>query len=335
MKTHPLATAVVAVVALTVAACQQTQSVEPTPELVPEPPQLSLWEAAVAGDIGALEGHRAAGANLNALQPDTGITALVGATVGGQATALEWLLDNGADVNGRSGDGNTAMHAAAFMGATSIALRLLEAGIDVGASNDNGQTVWQTLATDWQTTEAVADLFQLTLDRQSVEAGRAEIGALLKPYLDSLGAQNIWIAALTGSVDAIKGHIDGGADINQRNADGGATLLSMAALFGHADVAALLIEAGAEIDARNYGDGSTALHAAAFVGRAEVVKLLLDHGADASAMSDNGGTPLATAQLDWPTTQYVAGLLQVPVDEASTMAGKAAVVELLQGNDGR
>ena len=322
---------------LVAAACQSTEpaaSAVPPPEPIPAP-TIGLWEAAAGGDIDALVAHRAAGTNLNALQPELGITALVAATAGGQSGAVDWLLDHGVDVNARSGDGNTALHAAAFLGAADIAAKLLERGVNVTASNDNGQTVWQTLATDWQTTSAIASALQLTLDRVTLEAGRAEIATMLEPVLASLSDESVWLAAYAGNAAAVKSHIDRGADVNQRNDESGATLLTVAALLDHQELAALLIDAGADVNARNTGDGATPLHAAAFVGRADIVELLLDSGADAAAVSDSGGTPLAAAQLDWATTQYLAAVMQVAVEQAPVMAGKAAAVELLLANLGQ
>ena len=314
-----------------VAACQSpapTATAVPPPEPIPAP-TIGLWEAAASGDIDALVAHRAAGTNLNALQPELGITALVAATAGGQSGAVDWLLDHGVDVNARSGDGNTALHAAAFLGAADIARKLLERGVNVTASNDNGQTVWQTLALDWQTTSAVASGLRLTLDRVTLEAGRAEIATMLEPYLARLSDESIWLAAYAGDAAAVKSHIDRGADVNQRHDESGATLLTVAALLDHQELAALLIDVGADVNARNYGDATTALHAAAFVGRADMVEMLLDNGADPAVVSDTGGTPLAAAQLDWATTQYLAAVMQVPVEQAPVMAGKATAVEVL------
>ena len=322
---------------LVVAACQSpapTATAVPPPEPIPAP-TTGLWEAAATGNIDALVAHRAAGTNLNALQPELRITALVAATAGGQSGAVDWLLDHGVDVNARSGDGNTALHAAAFLGAADIAAKLLERGVNVTASNDNGQMVWQTLALDWQTTSTIASALQLTLDRETLEAGRAEIATMLEPVLARLSDGSIWLAAYAGDAAAVKSHIDRGADLKQRNDESGATLLTVAAVLDHQELAALLIGAGADVNAVNYGDGATALHAAAFLGRADMVKLLLDNGANPEAMSDTGGTPLAAAQLDWATTQYLAAVMQVPVEQAPVMAGKAAAVELLLANLGQ
>ena len=158
---------------------------------------------------------------------------------------------------------------------------------------------------------------------------------MLEPVLASPSDESIWLAAYAGNAAAVKSHIDRGADVNQHNDETGATLLTVAALLDHRELAALLIGAGADVNARNTGDGATALHAAAFVGRAAIVGLLLDNGADPAAVSDSGGTPLAAAQLDWATTQYVAAMMQVAVDQAPVMAGKATAVELLLAKLGR
>lgn len=319
--------AAVAVVLLIAAGCQQAQPVDDTP---PAPPTLTIWEAAMAGDLAELAAHGAHGTNVNALDPELGVTALSSATAVGQAAAVDWLLANGADVNARAGDGNTALHVAAFVGTAEIAGKLLDAGIDVGATNDDGQTVWQTLGLDWQTTKYIADMLQLPLDQATVEAGRAALGELLEPHLAALGAEDIWLAVASGNADAVKSHVEAGADLEQRD-DTGATMLTVAALLGYGDVTALLLEAGADVNARNYGNGATALLAASFLGQVEVVEMLLAAGADPTMMSDDGGTPLTVAQLDWTTTQYVAGMLQVPLsDEAAVMAGKAAVADLLR-----
>ena len=91
----------------------------------------------------------------------------------------------------------------------------------------------------------------------------------------------------------------------------------------------MLIDAGADVNEVNL-DSTAPLHAAAFAGQPDVLALLLDGGADPNTMSRRGGTPLMAAELDWPTTQYVATTLRLAVDEATTMAGKAEAAALLR-----
>ena len=288
-----------------------------------------LWTAAGEGDIAALQAHHAAGTSLDKLQPELGVTPLTVAVVRNQAEAVDWLLANGADVNARGGDGGTTLMAAVFTGNAAAAKRLLDEGADLAASNDQGQTALDIAALDWETTSYLAGMLQLALNQQELEAGRAEIMALFEPLLAAAARSDIWLATYLGYAEAVQAQLDS-VDVNRRNADSGATLLSVAAALGHADIAALLLEAGAEVDGRNYTNGTTALHAAAIFGRADVVKLLLDNGAKVDAMGDDGSTPLAVAQTDWATTQFVGSLLRMNLNEQEVTAGKAEVVKLLQ-----
>ena len=335
--TPPTLAMLTALTLLAIAGCATTDTVEPAPPApVPEPaPLTNLWEAAGAGDIDALKAHGAAGTNLNSLDPAAGITPLVAAVATRQHDAVRWLLNNGADANARTGDGGSALIAAGFFGESKIAKMLLDAGADASASNDNGQTVWDIAGLDWQTTKSIADFLGLEVERAALEAGRAEILAMLEPELDALAQDDAWLAAAIGDADAVRRQLDGGLDVDARNPESGTTLLTMAAIAGQHEVVAMLIDAGANVNKTNYQDGSAPLHAAAFIGHADVVALLLDNGADPNAMADDGGTALQAAELDWDTTQYIATTLQVPVDEATTMAGKAKVAELLRAATAR
>ena len=259
-----------------------------------------------------------------------GITPLVAAIAARQQDTVGWLLENEADVNARTGDGGSALIAAAFLGEPGIAKMLLDAGADAGMSNDNGQTVWDIAGLDWQMTKSIADFLNLEVEREALEAGRAEILTMLEPQLDALAQDDPWLAAAVGDVAAVRRQLEGGLDVDARNPEGGTTLLTMAAITGQYEVAAMLIDAGANVNKTNYQDGSAPLHAAAFLGHADVVALLLDNGADPNAMSDQGGTPLMAAELDWATTQFVAATLQVPLDEATMVPGKAKAAELLR-----
>lgn len=301
-----------------------TETPPPEAEAAPLP---NLWAAAAAGDLDALKAHGAAGTNLDR-RSRRGATALVTAIAFGQADAARWLLDNGADVNVRTADGGNALLAAAFFGESNIARMLLDAGADATASNRRRQTVWDVAAQDWRRSKAVAKRFKLALARDAVLAGRSEILSLLQPELNTLAQDNAWVAAAVGDVEAVRRHLDSGLDADARNPRNGATLLATAAVVGQSQVAAMLIDAGADVNEVNL-DSTAPLHAAAFAGQPAMLALLLDSGADPNTMSW-GGTPLMAAELDWPTTQYVATTLRLAVDEATTMAGKAEAAALLR-----
>ena len=87
---------------------------------------------------------------------------------------------------------------------------------------------------------------------------------------------DIWTAAATGNLDAIKQHVSAGTDLNAKEPTNGSTPLIVAAVYGQTEAARLLIEKGARVNARD-NKGSTALLTAAFFGHTETVKLLLEN----------------------------------------------------------
>ncbi|MBE7504257.1 MAG: acyltransferase family protein [Verrucomicrobiales bacterium] len=123
-----------------------------------------------------------------------------------------------------------------------------------------------------------------------------------------------------------------GAEVNGPHPEWGSPPLVVAAFLGRFEAARVLIEHGADLSARAR-DGATALHAAAFLGRAEVVRLLVQHGADLEARNQRGETPADVASTDWALTRMIAGMLQVPVEEASVRHGREQVRALLRGED--
>ena len=303
------------------------EAAEPAPPPVALEPTLDIWAAAAAGDLAELAAHAHAGTHLDALDPQVGVTPLVAAIATLQEPAALWLLANGATPDARTGDGGSALIAAAFVGAADLAEALLEAGADPNLRNDGGQTAWDMARLDWQITAQVAAALQLPLEREAVEAGREEILAMLLPRLAQV---DVWVAAAAGDVDAVRAQIEAGLDINQRNADSGSTLLSIAALYDHLGLAELLLDAGARVDRTNYDNGATPLHVAAFLGRAEIAALLLDHGADPRALTDEGATPLSATEVGWAQTQALANVLQIEVREGNVKAGREKAAELIR-----
>ena len=69
-------------------------------------------------------------------------------------------------------------------------------------------------------------------------------------------------AAWDGNIEAVKQHLDAGADLNAKEEDG-ETPLHAAVFKGHKEIVELLIEKGADVNAKA-GFGSTPLHDAAF-----------------------------------------------------------------------
>ncbi len=289
----------------------------------------TLIGAARAGDIAAIKQHIAEGADVNEMRFE--MPPLAWAAMMGQTAAAELLLEHGADINGRNQDGNTALHLAAFLGRAETAELLINNGADVKAKNGDGATPIDILAVPWEMTQFLSRSLGVKLEQEQVAAGKAKIAEMLKvepPSESGTVIGDIWAAAFTGNTAALKQALADGADPNAMHMEFGSTLLSTTALMGHTAAVTMLLEHGADINAKSR-DGGTALHAAAFFGHAETAKLLLEKGADTTIQDNQGMTPLAVTKVDWQLTQFVAGMLQIEVNEAEVKAGRTEVAKLL------
>lgn len=316
------------VLVLGLTACVAPQEATTPAETVtpaePAAPIKDIWTAAGEGDLAELEAHKAAGTNLDDLQLEAGVTPLMIAVIVGEQQAVEWLLVNGADANAEMRDGGNALHGAAFVGNSLAAAMLLERGVDVNALSSSGG-VRDILALDWATTEYISSMLELDLTQEEVEEGRAEIAAMLG---GGEGGGDIWSALLAGDISAVRAALQAGADANALGADGSPPLV-FAATNSNPELAAAILAAGGDVNMPNQTNGATPLHAAAFLGHAEVARLLLDKGADKDAMSNDGMTAMQMTELDWPTTEYIAGMLEIAVEEEAVMAGRAKIAEML------
>lgn len=138
-----------------------------------------IWTAVRAGDVEAIQRHIASGAELNGHDRILGQTPLTLAALVGQTEAVDLLLQEGADVNALTRDGNTALHYAAFFGHADIAERALQNGALTNIRNNHGQTPSETLAVDWAMTQFIAGMLKIDLDKEEVLAGRKAIGEFL------------------------------------------------------------------------------------------------------------------------------------------------------------
>ena len=71
-------------------------------------PDISIYDAAIGGNIEAVEKHLAAGGDVNA-KNDVGATPLLNATSKGHNEIAELLIDKGADVNAKDAWGKTPL----------------------------------------------------------------------------------------------------------------------------------------------------------------------------------------------------------------------------------
>jgi len=152
-------------------------------------------------------------------------------------------------------------------------------------------------------------------------------------------AIDIWAAAATGDIAAIKQHVDFGTDINAKESANGSTPLIVAAFSGHTDAMRLLVENGAGLDLQN-NQGSTALHTAAFICYPDAVALLLDRGANTEIKNNFGRTALESVSGEWNAeieSRYVqiAKALNLELDLERIKAVRPQVAELIRQHNER
>lgn len=105
------------------------------------------------------------------------------------------------------------------------------------------------------------------------------------------------IAARDGSVDMVALLLDGGADVNAREACGATPLHWAVSVenMGRESVVELLLDRGAEIDTPRKQDGETALKMAINKGDMRMFEILLERGAGIEVRGRLNETPLMTA----------------------------------------
>ncbi len=88
------------------------------------------------------------------------------------------------------------------------------------------------------------------------------------------------------------------------------------------------IARGGDLEKRD-PSGSTALHVACLFGRDEAAITLIRAGADLDATNDTGDTVASLLELDWKTTEGIAGMFRIPIVEGELLAGRAKIIQVL------
>ncbi|MCY4028407.1 MAG: ankyrin repeat domain-containing protein [Acidobacteria bacterium] len=229
--------------------------------------------------------------------------------------AVRTLLQKGADVDGREGDGATALVWASYHDNRAIADLLIGAGADVDAANDLGVTPL------WAACENGSPAMAEALLAAGADPNRA------LPF----GETPLMTASRAGNADIVGRLLDAGAEVDAATAAGAygeQTALMWAVAQGHAAVVEVLLAHGADVGARstvftetvktiptyaNYGlqcvpreecyiteipsGGFTPLLFAARGGDLASARLLVAGGADVNVATPDGAGALAIAAL--------------------------------------
>lgn len=212
-----------------------------------------------------------------------------------RADTVELLLHNGAAVNARDSNGNTALTLAATRGFTDCAVLLTRHGAAINTQNNTGDSAVH-LSTAHGHAAFVRHLIANHADLNTANtagatplliAAQLAHGDIAKQLLDAGARIDVAIAAGRG-FDVVLRLLLSNGDVSQTDINAG---LLAAASTGHVPVVRVLLQHEAVVDTRD-GDSNTPLILGAAAGHADVTRVLLEYGADVHAVGEHGLTAL-------------------------------------------
>ncbi len=212
------------------------------------------------------------------------------AAMNGSVNVLKVLIEAGASVEARDGDGQTPLMIAIRRKHATAVRFLLKQGGNVFAENSRGRT-----AID----EEARFIFLLNCFPTGLALPSCARGETL-----------LHLASRYGFAQAISRLCLLGARPNIHD-EAGRTPLHLAAAIGHLEcVKSLLSAKGVDVNLADKSNGKTALHKAAYRGRTLIAKALLDAGAD-PRLKDNDGKSALDAAIDADAKEPAAELLRL------------------------
>lgn len=188
------------------------------------------------------------------------------------------LIDNGALVNLRAGDGFNALMEAVRTGNIEIAKLLIEHNSDINIKNKDGKNMIMIACE-----KGNEEMFNILIENN------ADINEK-----SSWGASALIYASEKGNINIMQYLIDNGIDVNGKADDNGDTPLLWAVTGENPyEASKLLIENGADINATN--DSGVAPATILAASTPKVVKLLKDNGADLDTKFLDYYPPIAIA----------------------------------------
>ncbi|GAB5496815.1 MAG: acyltransferase family protein [Phycisphaerales bacterium] len=142
-------------------------------------------------------------------------------------------------------------------------------------------------------------------------------------------SDDIWTVAGFGDMQGLLAYGEGSEFLDQQDPIYGVTPLGWTAIHDQPDAARYLLEVGADPSAV-YKDQNTPMHTACFFGRDEVAKHLLEAGADLELQSAVGERPADAMRHNRQTTEFIANMLQMPIDFDEVSAGREAIRVMIE-----
>ena len=206
----------------------------------------------------------------------------------GNLTFLEKLMESGANLDSRNGDGygDTALIVATDKGHMAIVEKLIEGGATLDITNNKGHTALYRACSNGAT--AIVD--KLITHRANTNIGELD------------GMTPLIIACRDGEMEILKSLIGAGADVNQAMNNGQAPIM-VACELRKEEIFNVLKNSGASIHVRNT-DGRTVLMSACIGNNQPIIDQLLASGVDLDARTTTEATD---AKLTALTTACIKG----------------------------
>lgn len=222
----------------------------------------------------------------------------------GKPNVVDYLLDQGANVNAKTSYKYTPLHLAAMGGNKQIITALFDKKPEVNAKDNNGFTPIMYAVSNNNSMnlinlwiEAGADLDVKNRQKQSLlhlacNYGRSDLAKALiekgMPFdeADQYGNTPLMTAASRNQSDTVKLLLDKGANVNVVASNNQFTLLHMICQSSALDCFKLVIDKIDSVDTKN-NQGQTPLMLAAYARQPEMVTALLEKGADPDTTSQN------------------------------------------------
>jgi ankyrin repeat protein len=269
----------------------------------------ALHWAAMKGDAEMARMLVYAGANVRATTRIGAYTPLYLAAKGGYADVVAVLLAGGADAKAVTSNGTTPLMIAAAAGDTRSITSLIENGADINAKDGAKGETPLIFAAGFNRTDAVKLLLARGADHK-VTTKVLDLFALTAPEEEAMlrgAGGNGGDARPQGNRPADVAGATRGYRYNELiSSQGGLTALLFAARQGYTETVKALLDGGADIDQRNAGDQTSPLLMSIINGHFDLSMYLLERGANPNAAAFNGVAPLfAVLNIQWaPKSLY-------------------------------
>jgi len=224
------------------------------------------------------------GADINALDISGTKSPLLIAAAFGLTNITEWLLENGANPNITTKDGNTALHIGALKGNTTIISILMNHGADINAKNSDGLTPVDIAYKTLENTNISANLNSFLNGVKNNNINTAEYQANTKHILKTDNSDFNPSTLIT----LLKYAPDLSSTFHKEN-----LFIHLGIMFDNIELIETLVDIGANINSAH--NSASNLSRAIFNGNIKITELFLNKGCDPNGMSMDNGMPLILA----------------------------------------